>query len=60
MNIYSTNKDSVEFVFFAVVPDSFMNRDSVRGSHRSYRDSDNDWAQETDKPILAPHDPWSF
>jgi hypothetical protein len=60
MNIYSTDTDSVEFVFFAVVPDSFMNRESVPGSHRSRKATGNDWADETDQPILAPHDPWSF
>lgn len=60
MNTYSTNRDSVETVFFAVVPDSFTNRDSTSGIKRPRHEVAGSWRDETDVPILAPRDPWSF
>lgn len=60
MNTYSMHRDSVETVFFAVVPDSFMNRDSNDGLARPRYVVAGNWRDEIDVPVLAPRDPWSF
>jgi len=60
MNTYSMDRDAVEPVFFAVVPDSFTNRDSKDGGSRPRYVIAGNWRDELDVPILAPRDPWSF
>lgn len=60
MNTYSMDGDSVEPVFYAVVPDSFMNRDLTSGTTRPRHVFAGSWPEETDVPVLAPRDPWSF
>jgi hypothetical protein len=58
--IYSTEVDGVDPVFFAVVPDSFMARES-QGRSLSRRNWDGTiWGEEQDLPVVAPNDPWSF
>ena len=57
--MYSIEHDSVDSVFFAVVPDSFMKRSgSVSGTR--YAVSDTDFADVTVATLVAPHDRWSF
>lgn len=60
MNTYRIERDSVEPVFFAVVPDSFMNRDTKDGTVRPRFVAEGAWRDEMDVPVLAPRDPWSF
>ena len=60
MNSYSIDRDSVEPVFYAVVPDSFMNSDPRSGLSRSRHVIAGTSRDETDVPVLAPSDPWSF
>lgn len=56
---YSTDNGAVDPVFYAVVPDSFMNRMSGNPfGHRPAPDAFRDG--EADAPLLAPSDPWSF
>ena len=58
--IYSTGGEVVESVFFAVVPDDFINRD--RGGLVSLRRYAHvgDWADVSETSPLVPHDRWSF
>jgi hypothetical protein len=61
LTIYSIERDIVDPVFFAVVPDSFMTRESddyrpAPGQHRNGAD----WADEQDRPLISPNDRWSF
>jgi hypothetical protein len=60
MVIYSIERDIVDPVFFAVVPDSFMTRES--GCRPASRQDWNgaDWADEQDRPLISPNDRWSF
>ncbi len=61
--IYSIERDIVDPVFFAVVPDSFMNRPSfgrpASAPVADHLDSD-DWVEQVDAPVVAPRDRWSF
>lgn len=60
MITYSMDRDTVEPVFYAVVPDSFMNRDAKGGTTRPRHSAGGSWRDETDVPVVAPSDPWSF
>jgi hypothetical protein len=53
-------REAVDSVFFAVVPDSFMTRES--GSRPPSRQNWDgaDWADEKDRPLVSPNDRWSF
>ena len=55
--LYSIERDRVDPVFFAVVPDSFMKGD---GSVRPQRRSSREWRDEVERPIIASGDRWSF
>lgn len=56
---YSMENGAVDPVFYAVVPDSFMNRSSATPvGQRPAPDSFH--GSVSDAPILAPRDPWSF
>lgn len=60
MAIYCTDRDVVDPVFFAVVPDSFMTRESNgRAVSRATWDGPL-LDDEPDQPLIAPHDRWSF
>jgi len=60
MAIYCTDREIVDPVFFAVVPDSFMTRES-NGKVVSRATWDGPLADdELDQPLIAPHDRWSF
>ena len=52
--------NAVETVFYAAVPDSFMKRESGTSSKPTFSLKFGAWTDETDTPILSPHDPWSF
>jgi hypothetical protein len=60
MVIYTMEANVVEPVFYPVVPDSFMKRESAdhRGPARLAIDSN--LSDVIDSPFLAPQDPWSF
>lgn len=59
-HFYTKDHESVDPVFFAVVPDSFMRRDSGDGTYRSVRYHAAEWSEITDTPLIGPRDPWSF
>lgn len=58
--VYNVDVESVDSIFFAVVPDSFMAKET--GSMREAREWDGaeEWSEERDQPLLSPHDRWSF
>ena len=56
MVIYSIDRDRVDPVFFACVPDSFMTRDL--GGRTRRRGSE--WADEVERPPVPAGDRWSF
>lgn len=58
-DIYSIDADSVDSVFFAVVPDSFMRR-SGPVSGRRYTVADGEFADAQVATMVTPHDRWSF
>ncbi|MBK8210869.1 MAG: hypothetical protein IPK78_13810 [Rhodospirillales bacterium] len=59
--LYSIERDVVDPVFFAVVPDSFMTRSSSgRPMLSVHLEDDLDGSDEQDAPIVSPHDRWSF
>ena len=59
--LYSIERDVVDPVFFAVVPDSFMTRPSPgRPVAAARMEEDFDGSDEQDAPIVSPHDRWSF
>jgi hypothetical protein len=60
MIIYSIERDIVDPVFFAVVPDSFMTRESGCGPASCQDGNGDDWADEKDRPLISPNDRWSF
>ena len=60
MVIHGTDTNAVEPVFYAVVPDAFMTRESATDSTPRRNAKVSGWADEIDAPILSPHDPWSF
>jgi len=59
-NMYNIDPGAVEAVFFAVVPDSFMNSESSERSTGNLRSGTADWPDILETPVLAPRDPWSF
>jgi len=58
-DMYSIEHDSVDSVFFAVVPDSFMKRSGSVSGHR-FNAAETDFADVTVATLVAPHDRWSF
>jgi hypothetical protein len=60
MFIYSMDANSVDTVFFAVVPDSFMNRGPKNEAARVPAVANGALEAVVDTPFLAPRDPWSF
>lgn len=59
--LYNIERDVVDPVFFAVVPDSFMTRPSSgRPVPAAQLDEDFDRSDEQDAPIVSPRDRWSF
>jgi hypothetical protein len=59
-NFYSIERDIVDTVFFAVVPDSFMRRESAWFGENSRPFATADWPLETERPLAVPGDRWSF
>ncbi|QLH38655.1 MAG: hypothetical protein HWD60_06500 [Defluviicoccus sp.] len=58
--VYNMDGETVDPVFFAVVPDSFMTeRFGVTTDVRDWGRAE-DWSEEEDQPLLSPHDRWSF
>lgn len=60
-SFYSTVPLAVDSVFFAVVPDAFMTRES--GGHitpANGASGSTAWPSECERTLLAPHDRWSF
>lgn len=56
MVIYSIDRDRVDPVFFACVPDSFMTRDSAgRAPHRAPEAT-----EILERPLFPTGDRWSF
>jgi hypothetical protein len=60
IDLYSIEREVVDPVFFAVVPDSFMTRSSSGQPVPSVRADLIGWSDEYDMPIVTPHDRWSF
>ena len=60
MVVYRIETDVVSPVFYPIVPDAFMSSDTGDGSRHLSRAADSDWEDESDTPLLSPHDPWSF
>lgn len=58
--IYSIAGDTVDPVFFPVVPDSFMKRETMAAKSDRRSQQAGDWHEIADQPILAPNDRWSF
>lgn len=56
MVTHDTEYNAVDTVFYPVVPDSFMTRDTASPFNAKF----GTMGHEVDSPILAPHDPWSF
>ena len=59
MVIYSIDQDTVEPVFYPVVPDAFMKRRAVASS-RAVFGSGIEWTEAFDSILATPRDPWSF
>jgi hypothetical protein len=57
---YSIGRESVDPVFFPVVPDSFMRRASGEAKSAPAGATFGDWSEEVERPLVAPLDPWSF
>lgn len=57
---YTKNHEAVDPVFFAVVPDSFMQRDPGEGNRRPASSVAGEWSEITDTPLFGPRDRWSF
>jgi hypothetical protein len=57
--IYNMELEAVEPVFYAVVPDSFMNRESA-GEARQLPEGGSEWTEASEAVFIAPHDAWSF
>jgi len=57
--IYSIERDSVDPVFFAVVPDTFMTQGSG-GQPVELRRDVAEWSGDLGRPFVAPQDRWSF
>lgn len=61
MVFYSIKSEAVDPVFFAVVPDSFMTRDTYRRPEPQPANRDGiDWEEAQDVPLVSPNDRWSF
>jgi hypothetical protein len=60
MVVYRIETDVVSPVFYPVVPDAFMISDTGDGPRHLSPAAESDWDDESDTPLLAPHDPWSF
>lgn len=60
MVIHNIETNAVEAVFYPVVPDSFMTRESATHGSAVFNAGFGVAANQIDSPILAPHDPWSF
>ena len=59
--VYSIGVDTVDPVFFAVVPDSFMTGETGGIARQAEKwDRAEEWSEEQDQPLLSPHDRWSF
>jgi hypothetical protein len=56
----NTDFDTVDRVFFPVVPDSFMRRAPGKVSVLAQRYLGSEWAEELERPLLSPRDRWSF
>jgi hypothetical protein len=56
MVIYSIDRERVDPVFLACVPDSFMARDPEARPHRR----PGDWADVIERPLVPAGDRWSF
>jgi hypothetical protein len=52
--------DTVDRVFFPVVPDSFMRRAPGKMSVVAQGYSGGEWPEELERPLLSPRDRWSF
>ncbi len=59
MVIYSIDQDTVEPVFYPVVPDSFMKRNPGSGPAHTARGG-HEWKDAHEALFVIPHDPWSF
>ena len=59
-SVYSTGATVVDPVFFAVVPDSFMRGAAEDLSASRHSAPAGDWPEEVDRPLVSPHDRWSF
>ncbi len=57
---YSNHATAVDAVFFPVVPDSFMRRDSGDSLRSNLALLGTEWPEEVDRPLVSPHDRWSF
>ena len=60
ITIYSIEREAVDSVFFPVVPDSFMRRESEAQAPVRHNWDGADWADEKDCPLVSPNDRWSF
>lgn len=58
--LYSIEHEIVDTVFFAVVPDSFMRRDTTSSGETDRQLTRAEWPLETDRPLSVPGDRWSF
>ena len=58
--IYSNYATGVDPVFFAVVPDSFMRRETSGSPRSNLALLGTEWPEEVDRPLVSPHDRWSF
>lgn len=59
-SVYSTHATAVDAVFYPVVPDSFMRNRSNDAKAMASRVAVADWPEEIDRPLVSPHDRWSF
>jgi hypothetical protein len=60
MVVYRIETDVVSPVFYPIVPDAFMTSATGDGPRHLSRAAGSDWEDESDTPLLSPHDPWSF
>lgn len=60
VTMYSIELNPVDPVFFAVVPDSFMTRESDGKAPLRQNWDGLDWRDEQDRPVVSPNDRWSF
>jgi len=60
MVVYRIETGVVSPVFYPVVPDAFMIGATGDGSRHLSQAAESDWEDESDAPLLSPHDPWSF